>query len=178
MLIKTQFNGGPLQAPARGCWRWYLSLLGFVLMGASALRAETANWPQFRGDPQSTGVARGTLPATLQLLWKFEVPKGAFEGTPAIVDGVVYLGDMDGEVYALKLATGEKIWEYKTESGFMASPAVFNGLLYIGDYDGRFYCLDTKDGSLKWGFETGAEIDSCANLFKNQILIGSQDAKL
>ena len=56
------------------------------------------DWPLFRGDPRSTGVAQTTLPDQPSLLWKYQVPKGSFEGTPAIVDGVVYIGDLDGSV--------------------------------------------------------------------------------
>ena len=82
--------------------------------------------------------------------WKFPVPKGAFEGTAAIVNGVVYIGDLDGSVFAISLATGEKRWEYKVESGFIAAPAVHDGMVYIGDYDGRVYCLNAKTGKLLW----------------------------
>ena len=45
------------------------------------------DWPLFRGDSRSTGVARTSLPDQPALLWKYEVPKGSFEGTPVIVDG-------------------------------------------------------------------------------------------
>ena len=121
------------------------------------------DWALYRGDPRSSGVALGQLPDELVLRWKFTVEKGAFEGTAAIVDGVVYIGDLDGAVYALSLKTGAKLWEYKVDSGFIAAPAVRDGMVYIGDYDGRFYCLTAKDGHLKWGFDTNAEIDASAN---------------
>jgi outer membrane protein assembly factor BamB len=139
--------------------------------------AEKAAWPLFRGDAQATGVAKSTLPEKPALLWKFTVEKGAFEGTAAIVDGVAYIGDLDGTLYALDLSTGEKKWEFKTEAGFNTSPAVRDGLVYIGDIDGKFYCL-TKDGQPKWGHEAGAEINSSANFYKEFVLVGSQDATL
>ena len=51
----------------------------------SALAAEAADpgrdWPLFRGDSRSTGVARTTLPDQPVLLWTYQVPKGSFEGT-------------------------------------------------------------------------------------------------
>lgn len=136
------------------------------------------HWPLFRGDSFSTGVAHTSLPEKPELLWKMEVKGGSFESTAAIVDGVVYIGDLDGKLYALDLKTGEKKWEHKIESGFMASPAVQNGRLYIGDTDGRVYCYDTKTGQPLWGFETQAEIDSSANFYKENVLVGSQDATL
>lgn len=144
----------------------------------SATDPMRSTWPLFRGDSLASGVAHSTLSAKPALLWKFTVEKGAFEGTAAIVDGVVYIGDLDGKLFALDLATGDKKWEFKTEAGFNASPAVRDGLVYIGDIDGKFYCLTAKDGKPKWGYETGAEIDSSANFYKEYVLVGSQDATL
>jgi outer membrane protein assembly factor BamB len=144
---------------------------------AGGAKADT-DWPIFRGDSQATGVARSTLPDRLELLWRFTVPKGAFEGTPAIVDGVVYLGDLDGKLYALDLATGKQRWVQTFEGGFTASPSVRDGLLYLGDYDGRFYCVRTEDGQLVWQHEAQAEIDGSANFFEDRVLFGSQDATL
>ena len=70
------------------------------------------SWPVFRGDSRSTGVARSSLPEQLRLLWKFAPDRGSFDGTAAIVDGAVYLGDMRGKLFCLDLATGKQRWEY------------------------------------------------------------------
>ena len=136
------------------------------------------NWPIFRGDTLADGVARSKLPNRPQLLWKHTVPGGAFEGTPAIVDGVVYIGDLDGTLFALRLKDGSEIWKYTIDGGFPASPAVRDSRVYIGDYDGGFHCIDAKTGEKQWFFETNAEISSCANFFQNTVLVGSQDATL
>ncbi len=145
----------------------------------SATRA--AEWPLFRGDPQMTGVASSPLPKDLSLLWSFKVKEGVFEGTPAIVGGVAYIGDLDGTLYALDLNTGKKKWDFFTGEkfvGFNSAPAVRDGLLYIGDVDGKVYCLNADDGKPVWGFETKAEINSSPNFYKDNVLIGSQDATL
>ncbi len=49
-------------------------------------------WTYFRGNALSQGVANTTLPKKPVLLWKYEVPEGAFEVTAAIVNGIVYFG--------------------------------------------------------------------------------------
>jgi outer membrane protein assembly factor BamB len=136
------------------------------------------SWPLGRGNALAAGVAKTTLPEQPELIWKVSVEKGAFEGTPVIADGVVYLGDMDGKVYAWRLADREELWTYKVESGFMASPAIRGGLLYIGDIDGKFYALDIKTGQPKWTFAAEAEIDNGANFWNENVLFGSQDANL
>ncbi|MDP7204129.1 MAG: PQQ-like beta-propeller repeat protein, partial [Pirellulaceae bacterium] len=138
----------------------------------------TSNWPLFRGNSLSQGVASGSLVEKPELLWKFQVKDGAFEGTPAVVDGIVYIADLDGTLFALRLANGKKSWEYKIEGGFIASPAVHQKRVYVGDYDGNFYCVDATNGKALWAFKTQAEIDASANFYKDKVLIGSSDATL
>jgi outer membrane protein assembly factor BamB len=46
------------------------------------------------------------------LKWEF-APKNLFSSDPCIVGEVLYTGDVDGYVYALRLEDGQKLWEYK-----------------------------------------------------------------
>ena len=140
--------------------------------------AKIDNWEYFRGNALSQGVAKSLLPEKPDLLWEFEVKEGAFEVTPAIVDGVVYVGDLDGALFALNLKDGKQVWKSTIESGFVSSPAYRDGRIYLGDYDGVFYCFQAKDGKLLWQYETGAEVNSSANFYKDNVLVGSQDATL
>ncbi len=140
--------------------------------------APADDWPMFRGNPQSTGVSASSLPEALDIVWKFTPgPNSAFESTPAIVNGVVYVADADGRLIALDLKSGAKLWEVATEIGFTASPSVRDGLIFIGDLGGEFYCFDIH-GQKKWQFTATAEIDGSANFYKENILFGSQDATL
>ncbi len=137
-----------------------------------------ADWPVFRGNPQATGVAAGGLPEKLERLWTFSTTKGGFESTAAIVDGVVYIGSTDGNLYALDLATGHERWRFLTQLGFTASAAVCDGRVYIGDSDGTFYCVDAATGRKLWDYQTDGEIDSSANFHAGHVLFGSQDTIL
>lgn len=141
------------------------------------------DWPMFRGNSQSTGVATSSLPNELEVVWEYSVPKGAFEGTAAIVemDGkhVAYIGDLDGKLFSFELESGKKRWEFTAESGigYVTSPTVHDGLIYIGDIDGMFYCINDK-GEKVWSLQTNAEISSSANFFNENIVFGSQDTFL
>ena len=148
-----------------------------VTTSHSRVVSQADDWPMFRGNPQSTGVAAAELPESLEELWRFQVPLGSFESTPAIVDGVVYLTDFDGTLIALDLASGQKKWEVETGLGFSGSPSVFDGRIYVGDLAGEFYCFDSS-GKKIWQFSASAEINSSANFFQDKVLIGSQDAML
>src|SRR5205085_8225460 len=100
------------------------------------------------------------------------------EGTPAIVDGVVYVGSFDEHVYAIDLKSGTENWRYKADNkpaGFRASPAVHAGRVHIGDVNGVFHCIDAAKGTNLWTFKTKGEISSCANFAGRLILFGSGD---
>src|SRR5262245_4720153 len=160
------------------CFAIRLSEANEAISPATPIEPTAKTWLLGRGGSLADGVAKTTLPDKPQLVWKVEIEKGAFDGTPVIADGVVYLGDMDGTVYAWKLADGEKIWARKFESGFIAAPALRCGLLYIGDIDGKFYALDIKTGEPKWSFAADSEIDNGANFWLENVLFGSQDANM
>ncbi|HVX14956.1 MAG TPA: PQQ-binding-like beta-propeller repeat protein [Pirellulales bacterium] len=144
------------------------------LLCASTTRAADV-WPVFRGDAASTGVSPTELPEKLAVIWKKSFKDGGFEATAAIVDGTVYVGSFDGNLYALSLATGEEKWKFHTELGFKAAPAVRDGMIYIGDVDGKFYAIDAADGKEKWTVASGGEINAGANFYRDKVLFTSQD---
>lgn len=136
------------------------------------------DWPLYRGGPLAQGVSATDLPVRPEVIWKRSFENESFESTPIIQDGRIYIGGLDGPVYALELATGKTVWKFETEAGVKAAPAYRDGKLYVGDLDGRFYCLDAATGKQLWGYETNAEIDSGANFFGDRVIVGSQDATL
>jgi outer membrane protein assembly factor BamB len=61
--------------------------------------------------------------------------------SPALANGVVYIGSEDDSVYALNAATGAKLWSYKTGNQVFSSPTVVNGVVYVGSGDGNMYAF-------------------------------------
>ena len=135
------------------------------------------NWVSFRGNPQLTGVADSELPDNPQLLWTFQAGD-MIESTAAGVDGTVYVGALDGILYAIDAETGEKRWTYQTNSSIKASPALHDGVVYFGDGDGVFHAVDINTHAMKWQFQTEGEIISSANFAGDRVLFGSYDGFL
>ena len=52
------------------------------------------------------------------------------------MDGVVYVGSSDGNLYAIWAATGYERWRFTTEAYVGSSPAVVDGVVYVGSGDG------------------------------------------
>src|SRR6516164_517825 len=145
---------------------------------SEVVQERTADWPVFRGNPQQTGVASSRLPEKLDVLWKFST-KDAIEGTPAIANGVVYIGSFDEHLYAIDLQTGNEKWRYK--AGALKTPAaVRDGKVYIGNMDGMLHVVDAAKGTKIWSYETPnqAEITSGVSFMGNKILFGCADESL
>ena len=115
------------------------------------------NATMFRGNPQHTGVydAAGA-PQFHQLKWKFET-KSQIHSSPAVANGVVYVGSTSSNLLAVDFETGKLKWKFKTGTRIVSSPAVVNGVVYVESYDGSFYAVDAATGQQKWKFQTGGE---------------------
>ena len=102
-----------------------------------------------------------------------------FEATAVIVDGVVYIGDLDGDFYAVDSPTAKSSGRSTPTCGFTAAAAVRDGRVYVGDNDGQFYCFDTADRQAAVeASKPTAEINCRPNFYKDNVLFGSQDATL
>src|SRR5262249_1607690 len=126
-----------------------------VLTAVVPFLAGAEGWPLFRGNALQSGVAASELPGQLGIRLTFKT-NDSIEGAAAIVDGTVYVGSMDGHLYALDLRSGQEKWKYKADP-IKVSPSVRDGAVYVGDVGGTFHCLDAATGKVRWKFETDSE---------------------
>jgi hypothetical protein len=97
-------------------------------------------WPMFRYDPQHSGHSTTSAPITNPVLWSYTTGD-CVDSSPAVVDGKVYVGSEDFNVYCLDAASGSLIWSYMTGHVVLSSPAVANGRVYVGSLDEIVYCF-------------------------------------
>jgi polyvinyl alcohol dehydrogenase (cytochrome) len=156
-----------------------------LITSTAAVRGETwpyENWPMYGKDLSHTfsnpitQINRGNV-GSLMPAWTF--PTGdAVSASPAVVDGVVYVGSWDGFFYAIDATTGQLRWKvqldcqpsvvpvpqvcggpapgtatpsrFQTPGGIVtSSAAVVDGHVYFGG--GRtLYSLAADDGHLIW----------------------------
>ena len=132
-----------------------LAVSATVAMAATPALATGA--ATFRGDLAHTGVYSGPPVADRPALkWKFHT-QGRIIASPAVVDGVAYVGSTDGYLYAVDAATGAQKWKFKTGARIVSSAAVSAGKVFFESYDGALYALDAATGAKAWSFATGGE---------------------
>jgi quinoprotein glucose dehydrogenase len=161
-----------------------------ALFGQSA---RDVGWPNYGNDPGGTRyspakqIDRSNV-AKLQVAWTFRTGafphdeeldhKAAFEATPILVDGKLFLSTPYDQVIALNAETGAKLWEFDpdVEHPYGFSEVTSRGVsawrdasakagktcalrIFIGTLDARLIALDGETGKPCADFGTNGEVD-------------------
>ena len=96
------------------------------------------------------------------LVWSYAVGRHCCS-TPAIHDGLVYVGDCDGDVHCVDARTGRPHWVHDAGRSIWASTLVADGKVYIGTRNGDFWVLAAgKEKRVLSSIELDAPIHSSA----------------
>src|SRR5919112_3954431 len=111
----------------------------------------------------------------------------AWEASPIIVDGIMYVSGWDGQCWALDAAKGNELWRYKHASPFDVSlccgnvnrgVAVAQGLVFMTTLNAHIIALDAETGRKVWdqpyGDVRAGESATVAPLIvKDMVIVGS-----
>lgn len=141
-----------------------LSAIAFAIATVAQLtiahaQLATSPWPMFHHDLAHTGLSpynTSANPGTQR--WAFATG-GFVDSSPTIgVDGTIYVGSYDGNLYAVEPGGTQK-WKFATGGMInFSSPAIgANGTIYVGSSDHNLYAVNL-DGTQKWAFATGGAV--------------------
>ncbi|PVX23514.1 MAG: hypothetical protein CW691_10420, partial [Candidatus Bathyarchaeum sp.] len=134
-------------------------------------------WTSFHHDQANTGYSTSTGPLTNQTSWTYTIGD-IVTSSPAVADGVVYIGSWDNNIYAINANDGTKIWNYTTENNVFSSPTVVDGVVYVGSWDANVYALNATTGTKIWNYTTGNGVTSSPAVANGVVYIGSKDDKV
>ncbi|MBZ5637344.1 MAG: PQQ-binding-like beta-propeller repeat protein [Acidobacteriia bacterium] len=128
-------------------------MLALLAMASVPTPAQTT----FHGDNARTGVYGAPGPRTFGgVKWAFKAG-GPILTSPAVADGVVYIGSLDGHLYAVDQESGKEKWNFKSRMPIASSPAVAGGTLYFVSSAGALAAIDVATGMPRWVFATEFE---------------------
>lgn len=107
----------------------------------------------------ATGVGDVTTHAQV---WSYPLEKHVM-GTPAIVDGLVFLADCGRTFHCVDAETGKACWTYSIDGDAWASPLAADGKVYLGTRSGAFYVFAAnRQAKLLSSCDLGQPISSTA----------------
>jgi alcohol dehydrogenase (cytochrome c) len=115
----------------------------------------------------------------------------AFEATPIVVDGVMFVTGYDGYVWALDGATGRLLWQYRHAipldvplccGNVNRGVAVAHGKVFATTQNGHIVALDATSGKVVWGkpfvdIRAGESATIAPLVVKNLVIVGSSGAE-
>jgi PQQ-dependent dehydrogenase (methanol/ethanol family) len=158
--------------------------------------ADSAAWPSYGRDQtnQRYSPLAQVTPSTvgrLTLAWRYRTGlPHAFEASPVVLDGVMYVSTPLDHVVALDAATGRKRWEYAetlATTVHCCGPvnrgvAVYGGRVYVGTLDGRLVALDAATGRRDWSVRVGDNerayaVDGAPVAANGKVIVGVSGAE-
>lgn len=133
--------------------------------------------------------------AKLGLAWFFDLDtRRGQEATPLVIDGTMYFTSAWSKVFALRAATGEKLWTFdpKVDPGWAVNACcdvvnrgvgAWNGKVFVGTLDGRLIALDAATGNKVWETQTTDPskrytITGAPRVIKGKVIIGNGGAEM
>ena len=153
---------------------------------------EAQNWLTYSGGyfSQRHSPLRQIEPAnvkTLEMKWVLQNQVfGAWQSTPLVVDGIMYLTQRPNDVLAVDAQTGRAFWQYRYTNSPDArvccgsnnrGVAILGDTLYMGTLDAHLVAIDAKNGRPLWNVTVGEpklgySITMAPLVVKDKVLVG------
>jgi outer membrane protein assembly factor BamB len=137
------------------------------------------------GQVRFIGLADGKQRASVAVMKNDAVPTVLtnFAVAPAHRDGVIYVGSMDGQPLAVRVADGALLWKRAllpagSEEGFYASAAVGAGAVVATTLGNAIMRLDPATGTMVWTHKAGGGIRSSPVIAGDRVVVGGDDGVL
>lgn len=147
--------------------------------------AAQADWRQFhnttdrRGvNPSETLLSRANV-GKLRILWRAATgrSKEGINSSPAVVDGIAYVGSDDGRIHAFGVRRGALIWSRRTGAQVRSSPAVAGGVVYVGSSSGKVLAFKAATGRRLWTRRIGGNVTAAPLVVGEMVFIGSRGGR-
>lgn len=84
-----------------------------------------------------------------KLVWEYNQSRRFGLSSPAVADGVLYVPEDTGELYAFNAKTGKVLWKLRYGTEVRGAPLVADKKVYIFDVKGRFSIIPLNDDPKK-----------------------------
>jgi outer membrane protein assembly factor BamB len=126
------------------------------------------------------------FPATLPVkkIWDHNVGGGKKQVLlrlglgPAVDNGLVFAGSDQGELLAIALDTGKKVWLKKLGLALSAGPAAGYGMVVVGSTKGAVIALDAASGRVLWKTRVNSELLSAPAIGEKVVVMRAVDGHL
>ena len=116
------------------------------------VRLGADDWPTFGRNVSRTNSSTVSIVPPLTLAWTQDVTGGIGNGSPLVVDSLVIVGTLRGELYVLNARTGKQRGWIGLGDAITGSPVVDGSIAYVGtsNTDESLIAYDMNQGRTIW----------------------------
>ena len=123
------------------------------------------SWQTYMNNDGRTNISPDAVTVPMVKAWDkdlsastfFKGYKKAQLASPALADGVIFVGSTNERFYSLDMSTGKVLWQFDAGYPIEAPPAVTQDRVCFGSSDGFMRCFE-RGGRLLWEFRARSEI--------------------
>lgn len=154
--------------------------LSIALAGCGGLRLDhvphqrTGDWPTFARNGSRSAVAEGPLTPPLTLAWETDVSAGIGNGSPVIVDSIIFVGNLRGELCAYAASSGKRLGWVNLGDAIQGSPAISGAVAFVAMSNSResVAAFDLVTGRPQWKKSCG-DVELSPLLFQENLYVGN-----
>ena len=117
------------------------------------------------------------LTLSRDLKWRFRARRGIL-ASPVVEEGLVFIGSLDWNFYALDSRSGWAAWKNRTGGPIVSTAAVCDDLVVFGSADGYIYALQASDGRMVWRYLTDGQVTGSVTYYEGAVYVGGVDGAL
>jgi len=159
---------------------WRLLLISLLITGCGGLQLDRPlrptpdDWPVFAGSATRANASDVTIAPPLTLLWSLDIGGGVGHGSPLVVDSILLIGNLDGELHAIHCPTGKTIGSVRLGEAINASPLLLRSVAYVAlSYSKEtLIAYDLLDGRVRWRKMYG-DIETTPLLYEGRIYVAN-----
>jgi outer membrane protein assembly factor BamB len=139
-----------------------------------SLMLRPGDWPMFAGSGAHINASPVTVTPPLIRVWDYDMTAGAGNGSPLIVDSVLFIGNLRGELHAVNALTGSRIGWVNLGEAIQGSPVVDGSTAFVALSNTRESLLayDLLSGKATWR-KTYGDIETSLLLVGRRLYFGT-----
>jgi eukaryotic-like serine/threonine-protein kinase len=112
------------------------------------------DWLMSGGLPEQHNISKSVIEPPLELVWSYNIDAGIGYSAISVSDGVVFVNNLQGEMYCIDVSTGGKIGQLNFLGKEANTTPLIDGndiyVAFAGDNKYSLVCYNLLEGDIKW----------------------------
>ncbi|HCV44060.1 MAG TPA: hypothetical protein DGH68_11295 [Bacteroidetes bacterium] len=140
------------------------------------LKMDPSDWAMFARDASRTNASSEVVTPPLTTEWECDITGGIGNGSVLVVDSVLFVGNLRGELHAINARTGKRIGWIDLGDAIQGTPVIdgYAAIVPLSNTEFSLVAYDLIEGRPLWRRNYG-DLEVSPLLFAQKIFVGNTD---